>query len=98
MPTAVNPDVILLGLTAKDLLIAGGWLLTIIGWLVSSSQANSRERRKEARAEIDACIKLLSELVIKTRIYYGAAASDLLSKSRASEIRFELDGFVKAFG
>ena len=98
MSTAVNPDVILLGLTAKDLLIAGGWLLTIIGWLVSSSQANSRERRKEARAEIDACIKLLSELLIKTRTYYGAAASDLLSKSRASEIRFELDGFVKAFG
>ena len=94
MPTAVNPDVILLGLTAKDLLIAGGWLLTIIGWLVSSSQANSRERRKEARAEIDACIKLLSELVIKTRTYYGAAASDLLSKSRASEIRFELQRLI----
>lgn len=90
MPTAVNPDVIFLGLTAKDLLIAGGWFFTIVGWLVSNSQANSREKRKEARAEIDACIKLLAELVVKSRIYFGAAASEPLSKSRAAEIRFEL--------
>jgi hypothetical protein len=94
MPTAVNPDVIFLGLTAKDLLIAGGWFFTIVGWLVSNNQANSREKRKEARAEIDACIKLLSELVAKSRIYYGAGASDPLSKSRASEIRFELQRLI----
>jgi len=94
MPTAVNPDVIFLGLTAKDLLIAGGWFFTIVGWLVSNAQANSREKRKEARAEIDACIKLLAELVVKSRIYFGAAASDPLSKSRASEIRFELQRLI----
>lgn len=94
MPTAVNPDVIFLGLTAKDLLIAGGWFFTIVGWLVSNSQANSREKRKEARAEIDACIKLLAELVLKSRAYFGAPASDTLSKSRAAEIRFELQRLI----
>lgn len=94
MPTAVNSDVLFLGLTAKDLLIAGGWFFTIVGWLVSNAQANNREKRKETRVEIDACIKLLAELVIKSRAYYGAAASDPLSKSRASEMRFELQRLI----
>lgn len=94
MPTAVNSDVLFLGLTAKDLLIAGGWFFTIVGWLVSNAQANNREKRKETRVEVDACIKLLAELVIKSRAYYGAAASDPLSKSRASEIRFELQRLI----
>ena len=94
MPTAVNPDVIFLGLTAKDLLIAGGWFFTIIGWLVSSAQANSREKRKEVRAEIDACVKLLAELVIKSRFYFTSPATDSLSKSQAAEIRFELQRLI----
>lgn len=94
MPTAVNPDVIFLGLTAKDLLIAGGWFFTIVGWLVSNAQANSREKRKEVRAEIDACIKLLAELVLKTRCYFGVPATDPLSKSKAAEIRFELQWLI----
>lgn len=94
MPTAVNPDAIFLGLTAKDLLIAGGWFFTIVGWLVSNAQANSREKRKEARAEIDACIKLLAELVLKSRSYFGAPVTDPLAKSRAAEIRFELQRLI----
>jgi hypothetical protein len=94
MPTVVNPDVIFLGLTAKDLLIAGGWFFTIVGWLVSNAQANSREKRKEVRTEIDACIKLLAELVVKSRSYYGAPVIDSLSKSRAAEIRFELQRLI----
>lgn len=94
MPVAANPDVIFLGLTAKDLLIAGGWFFTIVGWLVSNAQANSREKRKEARAEIDACIKLLAELVIKARSYFGFPATELLSKSKAAEIRFELQRLI----
>ena len=81
---------IALGLTAKDLLIAGGWALTIVGWLVSNTQANRREKRKEARAETDACTKLAVELVLKSRAYFGAPASDSLSKPRAAEIRFDL--------
>jgi hypothetical protein len=90
MPPTINPDVIFLGLTGKDLLIGGGWFFTVVGWLVSHAQANSRERRKEVRTELDACIKLLGELVQKSRAYYCEPASDLQSKSRAAEIRFEL--------
>ena len=94
MPTTVDSGVILLGLTAKDLLIAGGWFFTIVGWLVSNAQANGREKRKEARAEIDACIKLLAELAIKCRSYFGAPVTDLSAKSRAAEIRFELQRLI----
>ena len=94
MPNSVNPDALFLGLTARDLLIAGGWFFTIVGWLVSNAQANSRERRKEARAEVDACIKLLAELVIKTRSYFGTVVTDPLSKSKAAEIRFELQRLI----
>ncbi|PUE06863.1 hypothetical protein B9Z51_13105 [Limnohabitans sp. T6-5] len=94
MPSTVNADVLFLGLTAKDLLIAGGWFFTIIGWLVSNAQANSRERRKEVRAEIDACIKLQADLVLKSRTYFGSPESDQLSKPRAAEIRFELQRLI----
>lgn len=90
MPTPVAPDVILAGLTAKDLLIAGGWLLIIIGWFVSNAQATSRETRKEVRAETDACINLLAELLTKARTYFCGTPADPLAKSRAAEIRFEL--------
>jgi len=94
MACTVNPNVLFLGLTAQDLLISGGWFLTIIGWLVSNSQANSRERRKEVRAEIDACIKLQSDLVLLSRTYFGSPESDQLSKSRAAEIRFEMQRLI----
>ena len=94
MSMTVGPDEVFFGLTVKDLLIAGGWLFTIFGWLVSNAQANRREKRKEARAEVDACIKLLAELVTKSRDYYGEAAANPQSKSRGSEIRFELQRLI----
>ena len=94
MPASVDPDVILAGLTAKDLLIAGGWLFTILGWFVSNTQANRRERRKEVRAEMDACIKLLAELLIKSRMYFCSSPSDTSAKPRAAEIRFDLQRLI----
>jgi hypothetical protein len=87
-----NPDIIFLGLTLRDLLVAVGWFLTVLSWFVSHSQANRREMRKETRAEIDACIKLTTELVSNARIYYGK--SDETSKSQAAEIQFELKRFI----
>lgn len=89
MAEPVVTDVIL-GLTAKDILIAGGWFFTIIGWGVSNSQANKREKRKEVRAEVDACSKLAAELLVKARRYFASASSDSTSKGVAAEIRFEL--------
>ena len=91
MTNLLDPaDMLFLGLTAKDVLIAGGWLLTILGWFVSNLQANRRERRKEARAEIDACIKLLTDLVQKARIYFCGSDDADKSKHTAAEIKFEL--------
>lgn len=90
MPPPSNPDVILYGLTAKDLLIGGGWLFTIFGWFVSNTQANSREKRKEIRTEIDACCKLSAELLAKSRTYFGSTPLDPQSKPGAAQIRFDL--------
>jgi hypothetical protein len=36
----------------------------------------------------------LGELVLKSRAYFGAPAVDALSKSRAAEIRFELQRLI----
>jgi hypothetical protein len=94
MPAAANPDFIFLGLTLKDILISGGWFLTIAGWFVSNYQTNLREIRKESWSEKDACIKLVSELVSKSRTYYGTLPTDKLSKSQAAEIQFELQRVI----
>lgn len=90
MQPTVDPNVVLYGLTVKDLLIGGGWFFTIAGWFVSNAQANTREKRKEVRAEIEACIKLLADMLVKSRIYFGDSCLALTEKSRAAEIRFDL--------
>lgn len=77
------------GFSSKDLLIAVGWSITAIGWYVSSSQANKRERRKEARAEIDACAKLAHELAIKAREYYTKSPEEDSNRALGRQIRFE---------
>lgn len=94
MAIPVGSDTILLGLTAKDLLIGGGWFFTIAGWFVSNSQANTREKRKEVRTEVDACIKLLAELLGKVRSYYSGSSKDAAAKPLAAEIRFELQRII----
>ena len=83
---AAPPD----ALTLKDWLIAGGWLLTVLGWLVSNLQANSRERRKEARAEVDACCDLIAELLDDARAYYLKPGTDADALPKASDIKFKM--------
>lgn len=87
-------NILFLGLTLKDLLIAGGWLLTIFGWFISGTQANNREIRKEIRSEVDACCKMVSDLLVKARVYYSSPPTDPLEQSRASEISFDLQRLI----
>lgn len=74
----------------KDVLIGVGWLLTIVGWLVSSRQANKREERKEIRSEVDACCRTTAELLAKTRKYYAMASAPDSEAVTGAEIRFDL--------
>lgn len=72
-----------------------GWILTAVGWIVSSQQANAREARKEKRAEIDACSKLAAELFDKSRKFYLKPGEDSSGKSEAAEIRFAMQRLLK---
>lgn len=80
--------------TLKDLMIMGAWLLTIIGWGVTSSQASDRERRKETRTEVDACCTMIAKLLEKVKKYYLTDADDLANKSLGAEIKFDLKRLI----
>lgn len=80
--------------TYKDLLIAISWIFVVSGWLVSSRQANDRERRKETRTEIDAICKAAIDIVDKCRKYYGVANEDSDDQRRVAEIYFEMKRFL----
>lgn len=84
-----QPEVFL-GLSAKDLLIAGGWFLTVLSWTVANRQANAREVRKETKAEVDACCKAASQLLTTCRSYFQLSATDEVADGASASIRFEL--------
>jgi hypothetical protein len=89
------PDqIILFGLSAKELLLAGTWLVTMIGWIVTNRQANNRENRKDARAELEACCKMAAELLNKCRTYYAQEPIHQQEKCLAAEIGFELKRLI----
>lgn len=83
-----------MALDAKDAVVVAGWFLTIVGWLVSSVTANKRERRKEARTEVDACAKMAHELLGFSRDYYTRPASDVAVAGLGAKIRFEVQRLV----
>lgn len=59
------------------------WLVIIFGWRVANASNNTREKRKELRAELDTIRIQLDELVDLAWVYY---TSDLESTKRAAEI------------
>ena len=36
-----------------------GWIITGLGWYITSAQANTRDKRKELRAQIDSLIETI---------------------------------------
>ena len=76
--------------TYKDLLVAISWILVLIGWLVSNRQGNNRERRKEARSEVEHISKAAADIVVRCRKYYCSNPSDPEDTSRSAEIAFEM--------
>jgi hypothetical protein len=71
-----------------------GWLVTAVGWVVTSWQANRREVRKERRAEVDACCKMTAELLERSRKFYLADATDT-SQHSAADIHFLMARLIR---
>lgn len=71
----------------KDYGAPVAWILAAIGWFVSNSHANAREKRKEFRSEIDAIERVTKELLIKLSCYFQLAARDDTAKKAELEIK-----------
>lgn len=61
--------------------------IAVIGWFVTSGQADKREKRKEFRAEIDAIEKVLDGLMTKLAEYYRLAERNDAAKLLELEIK-----------
>jgi len=71
MPTGNTPtDALALSTFIKDYGPAIAWLLVIIGWWITSNQADHREKRKEIRAELDRLAHMIRQLVEDHRLYF----------------------------
>lgn len=79
----------------SDWFLSIGWGLTAIGWFVMSQQANLRELRKEKRVEVDACCKLVADLLEKARAFYLKPGMDPEAASSAADIRFSMQRLLK---
>lgn len=65
-------------------------ILTIVGWYVANSASANREIRKEKRAEVDACCKMLADILSKARAYYTKPADDSDAIKIGRELVFDL--------
>ncbi|MEW6164513.1 MAG: hypothetical protein AB1642_05570 [Pseudomonadota bacterium] len=72
MPTETAADAITLAQIIKDYGPVVPWSLVIIGWFVANSQANVREKRKEARSEIEQFKQQVHVILEKYREYLEA--------------------------
>jgi hypothetical protein len=63
------------------------WIVAAVGWFISSKQADSREKRKEFRAEIESIEKLVKELLAKLATHYRVTKLESLEPSLTLEIK-----------
>lgn len=61
------------------------WIIVVCGWIFTHSSNNTRERRKELRAELEGIRKNLDELVELAQVFYTSAPDDD-SEKRTHEI------------
>jgi hypothetical protein len=52
------------------------WIVAAIGWGISNHQANTREKRKEFRTEIDAIEKVSKDILTKFASYFKLQSRD----------------------
>ena len=65
-------------------------ILTVIGWYVANTASAKREIRKEKRSEVDACCKMLADILSTARSYYTKAADDSDAIKGGRELVFDL--------
>ena len=78
----------------KSYWISIGWMITALGWFITSWQANRREVRKERRSDVDACCKLTSDVLDRARKYYLSEASHD-SKQVEADISFLMTRLIR---
>jgi len=66
-------------------------ILTILGWYVANTATARREKRKEVRAEVDACCKMLADILKNSRNYYTKKGDEAEAVRLGREMVFELD-------
>lgn len=63
------------------------WLVAVAGLFINNNAANTREKRKEFRAEIDAIEKIVKDLVLKLSSYLKLATRDDIALAVELEIK-----------
>lgn len=58
-----------------------GWIITGLGWYITSAQANSRDKRKELRAQIDSLIETI-DIAQEFAFEYYSNQGDARQKNR----------------
>lgn len=62
------------------------WVVAALGWAVTNRQANTREKRKELRSEIDALEKAIQSIAEKMAVYLRRKAEDATAAVSELEI------------
>lgn len=75
----------------------GGWILTVVGWIVHNFSANSRETRKEYRSEIDKLNDEVEKLLKSSHAYYccGKKSEQKIAESEIYSSFNKLSGMVQ---
>ena len=71
-------------------MVVVAWFLVVVGWFLNNYQSNLREKRKEAKSEIDAICRNASDLSSFCRDYYSSPIDEKKDKSDSSKIGFEV--------
>lgn len=74
----------------KDALITVTWVVAALGWIVTNRQSNTREKRKETRAEVDVICKAAAEILVACRAYYGDDPASETDDTRSAQIAFDV--------
>jgi len=74
----------------RDALITITWVVAALGWIVTNRQSNTREKRKETRAEVDVICKAAAEILVACRAYYADGPGSENDDTRSAQIAFDV--------
>jgi len=83
----LDPESMMLAELIKDYGPPVAWIVAIIGLYFNNRSANTREKRKEFRSEIDAIEKIVKDLLGKLNTYNRSKTRDDAAKQTEVEIK-----------